>query len=80
MIDFEKLREQAPYVGLIDAELIELLDHIAALEKDAARLNWLLTEAKSRLADVLENDNGQAWKEGRKFLEKSDTAMESKHG
>ena len=26
MIDFEKLREQAPYVGLIDAELIELLD------------------------------------------------------
>ena len=60
--------------------VLELLDHIAALEKDAGRLDWLLTEAKSRLADVLENDNGQAWKEGRKFLEKSDTAMESKHG
>lgn len=34
MIDLEKLREQAPYVGLIDVELIELLDHIAQLEKD----------------------------------------------
>ena len=38
MIDLEKLREQAPYVGLIDDELIELLDHIAQLEKDAERI------------------------------------------
>ena len=41
MIDLEKLREQAPYVGLIDDELIELLDHIAQLEKDAGRYRYM---------------------------------------
>lgn len=85
MIDLEKLRAEAKQyqrhnLGVGANVVIELLDHIAALEKDAARLNWLLTEAKSRLADVLENDDGQAWKEGRKFLEKSDTAMEASNG
>ncbi len=78
-IDLEKLRNEAEdmsNVSLIHA-VNDLIDRIAALEKDAARLNELLNEAKNRLADVLENDDGQAWKEGRKFLEKIDTAMEA---
>ena len=84
MIDLEKLREKTQecygVVMISESEFIALLDYAAALEKDAERLNWLLTEAQSRLADVLENDDGQAWKEGRKFLEKSDTAMEASNG
>ena len=66
----EHIQELAQHVAILQS-------NITQLEKDAARWNELLNEAKSRLADVLENDDGQAWKEGRKFLEKIDTAMEA---
>lgn len=37
MIDLKKLREEAPHVGVIDEELIELLDMLEAAQRDAAR-------------------------------------------
>lgn len=68
MIDLEKLREQAPYVGLIDDELIELLDHIAQLEKDAERWNMIPAVAEDHQINLMQ------------FYRDIDTAMEAKHG
>ena len=82
MIDLEKLREQAPYVGLIDNELIELLDHIAQLEKDAGR--WRAVAHTVDLNDfaVVEYDNFGDSRiiTGDEADSLIDTAMEEKHG
>ena len=82
MIDLEKLREQAPYVGLIDDELIELLDHIAQLEKDAAR--WNAATRNMELHDicvvVYDNFGDSRIVTGEEADQAIDTAMEAKHG
>ena len=82
MIDLEKLREQAPYVGLIDNELIELLDHIAQLEKDAGR--WRAVAHTVDLNDfaVVEYDNFGDSRiiTGDEADSLIDAAMEAKHG
>ena len=92
MIDLEKLREQAPYVGLIDDELIELLDHIAQLEKDAARLDWIEENGDVRIQRVRAGFNGPLrWdveygpyddeaRSKKDMRTAIDTAMEAKHG
>ena len=82
MIDLEKLREQAPYVGLIDDELIELLDHIVQLEKDAAR--WNAATRNMELNDicvvVYDNFGDGRTVTGEEADQAIDTAMEAKHG
>ena len=72
MIDLEKLREQAPYVGLIDVELIELLDHIAQLEKDAG-----IGKVARKAISELEDSPISFMKTIRRSI---DTAIEAKHG
>ena len=77
MIDLEKLREQAPYVGLIDDELIELLDHIAQLEKDAARWRFLCEKYDVSLLTTFFG-NGCINKKIDDVNRAIDTAMEAK--
>ena len=79
MIDLEKLREQAPYVGLIDDELIELLDHIAKLEKDAGRYRFLCEKYDVSLLTTFFG-NGCINKKIDDVNRAIDTAMESNHG
>lgn len=74
--------------------VLELLDHIAALEKDAGRLDWLETITKlnsegSRTYGMETERNAlftimPAWYQDKKrhenLRQSIDTAMESKHG
>ena len=92
MIDLEKLRARAS--GLPDSdgaigptwctpsELLELLDHIAQLEKDAAR--WNAATRNMELNDicvvVYDNFGDGRTVTGEEADQAIDTAMEAKHG
>lgn len=97
MIDLEKLREIAETVETefftINAdEVLELLDHIASLEKDAGRLDWIEKNGDVRIQKVRAGFNGPIrWDveygpyDGEARSKKDmrtaiDTAMESNHG
>lgn len=71
MIDLEKLREDmqsGQYGGLDVARVIYLLDHIAALEKDAGRWRMVPAFLEDHQIDYV------------RLVRDIDTAMESKHG
>lgn len=87
MIDLEKLRHEAEdmsNVGLIRT-VNDLVDHIAQLEKDAGRLDWMVNE---QVFMEYERDNywlvfpdGSEQKSSYITPRQAiDTAMESKHG
>lgn len=102
MIDLEKLRErvqgqptdQGVYgpTWLNPLEALALLDHIAALEKDAGRLDWIEKNGDVRIQRVRAGFNGPIrWDveygpyDGEARSKKDmrtaiDTAMESNHG
>lgn len=86
MIDLEKLRSQALNgLPMSSVYVLELLDHIAALEKDAGRLDWMVNE---QVFMEYERDNywlvfpdGSYQVSSHSSPRKAiDTAMESKHG
>lgn len=95
MIDLEKLRARASGIPDSDGaigptwctptEVLELLDHIAQLEKDAGRLDWMVNE---QVFMEYERDNywlvfpdGSEQKSSYITPRQAiDTAMESKHG
>ena len=99
MIDLEKLREVMIDLrdkdynhGASPAEVLELLDHIAQLEKDAARLDWIEKNGDVHIQRVRAGFNGPLrWdveygpydEEARSKKDMRtaiDTAMEAKHG
>ena len=82
MIDLEKLREIAETVETefftINAdEVLELLDHIAALEKDAGRYEWLRDNCTKAGIVVDVGAGAEIWCT---IDEAIDTSMEAKHG
>ena len=92
MIDLEKLRARASGIPDSDGaigptwctptEVLELLDHIAALEKDAGR--WNAATRNMALNDVCvvvyDNFGDGRTVTGEDADKAIDTAMESKHG
>ena len=88
MIDLEKFLEDYGYdienksAVRIDSEHVQcLLDHIAQLEKDAGRYQWL--KNKGRYCDwrVEQENNGWMTTHSASTLDQAiDTAMESNHG
>ena len=104
MIDLEKLRARASGIPDSDGaigptwctptEVLELLDHIAQLEKDAGRLDWLETITKlnsegSRTYGMETERNAlftimPAWYQDKKrhenLRQSIDTAMEASNG
>ena len=94
MIDLEKLRHEAEdmsNVGLIRT-VNDLVDHIAQLEKDAGRLDWMIEQRAYVVSDETCGDgywlnflrpDGTTWvqvSEHKTPREAIDTAMEAKHG
>lgn len=102
MIDLEKLLARAS--GLPDsdgaigptwctpAEVLELLDHIAQLERDAGRLDWMIEQRAYVVSDETCCDgywlnwarpDGTTWTQANEHetpRQAIDTAMEAKHG
>jgi len=58
------------YAKLIGMQMtpVQMVDTITALRAEAGRIRTQLDEAIYRIKDMLEDDDGQAWKEASKFL------------
>lgn len=93
MIDLEKLRARASGIPDSDGaigptwctptEVLELLDHIAQLEKDAWRYRWMRSKATGDATlweSVMDGEGLYSMKCEDELDQAIDTAMESKHG
>ena len=52
----------------MDSYIEEAEKQITALRAEVERIRTQLDEAVHRIEDMLEDDDGQAWKEAKKFL------------
>ena len=59
---------------------VKMADELATARADAARLREDLQEAIHRLGDMYDDDDGQAWKEAMKFLNRMDELTASEKG
>lgn len=67
--ELQHLRENVAFDHRLRSEHESLQQRDALMTSEIERLEDLLEKAVARIKDMLEGDDGQAWKEARKFLE-----------
>ena len=75
----ELAASRAEFIGAMTS-LGSMADELTTARADAARLREDLQEAIHRLGDMYDDDDGQAWKEAMKFLNRMEALAASEKG